>query len=301
MFRRILVPLDGTQRSEAALELARTFAVRFDAKLYLLHVEPEWAHLKATADVERRMDRITMELRAEGVQVCTVSECGRADEGIRAAAEADDTDLIVLAPGHHSLVEALRHPSVTRRLLPQTSVPVLVAPEVPPEGEPALLDYHGGAIIVPLDGSSTADEALPPAVRLARMYGRPLLLVHVVQYMPIVGGGPESYRLSRETLCADEAEAHRYLREMRERLERYESVEVETMVIPGDPAETLVTVGQAHPGSLLVMSTHGRTGLRRLLMGSVALEVARKTAIPVLVVPPAKHAESPGKDTVATR
>lgn len=287
MFRRILVPLDGTKRAEEAIPFARELATSPDAQIFLLHVEPPTASVIDEIAIDNRLEVIAGKLREAGVTVHIITEFGKAGPAITSAAELDKVDVIVLAPEPRSLLESLRHPSVTADVLARTAAPVLIAPPAVAEELPKLLAFGGSQVIVPLDGSPLAEKAIPLALRIARRYDRPLLLMRIIPPVQVIAAGPETYPLVRDTYDAEVREVSEYLSALRERLERSENVQVQTMFFQGLPAEVILGLADTKPSSLLVMSTHGRTGLARLVLGSVTLAVARKARIPLLIAPTA--------------
>ena len=287
MFRRILVPLDGTKRAEEAIPFARELAASLDARVLLLHVEPPSDAVMDEIAIDNRMEIIAGELRAAGIKAHIVTEFGKAAPAIASAAELDNVDVIVLAPQPRNLLEGLRRPSVTANVLARTAAPVLIVPPHAREDSAKLLAFGGAQVIVPLDGSPLAEKALPLALRVARRYDRPLLLLRVIPPVQIIAAGPETYPLVRDSHDMEVREAHQYLSLLRARLERTENVAVQTEFSHGIAAEVILALAETKPGSILVMSTHGRTGLARLLMGSVTLAVARKSSIPLLIVPTA--------------
>jgi len=139
-------------------------------------------------------------------------------------------------------------------------------------------------IVVPLDGSELAEVALPNANELSRMSRAPLHLVRVVDVMT---GRPHGTYLAveaagyAEALKVEETESAAYLAAMKERLER--SGYVVTTELRRGPASHEITQ-LARSGDVIVMATHGRGGLRRWLLGSVAEEVVRHAPVPVLLV-----------------
>ena len=139
-------------------------------------------------------------------------------------------------------------------------------------------------IIVPLDGSELAEQALPQAEELARLTNAPIHLVRIIDV-----GNPGQYGAYlaleaagyAEALERDEAETETYLEAMGRRLaDRGHSVAVEHQ--RGHPAQELVAL--TRPDDLIVMATHGRGGVGRALLGSVADEVVRHARVPVLLV-----------------
>src|SRR6185437_7920953 len=148
MFRRILVPLDGTKRAEEAVPFARELAASPDAQIFLLHVEPPAAAVMDEIAIDNRLEVIAAELRAEGIKAHIVTEFGKAAPAIASAADLDKVDVIVLAPQPRNLLEGLRHPSVTASVLARTAAPVLVVPSTGSAESPELLRFGGAQVIV---------------------------------------------------------------------------------------------------------------------------------------------------------
>lgn len=139
-------------------------------------------------------------------------------------------------------------------------------------------------ILVPLDGSERAEQALPVAIHLARVSGGSLLLVRVVNTLNEFG--PYSARAAiflQELLERDLATAAAYLAN-KARLCKGEQVETHIAVFTGQAAERILEVAHAQEIDLIVLCSHGYTGLRRWALGSVAQRVIRHSQTPVLLL-----------------
>jgi nucleotide-binding universal stress UspA family protein len=229
-------------------------------------------------------------------------------------AAAYQADLIVLGSDMCRQRAKLFHLHAAPSWITHLPVPVLLAP--PPAVEAielsnvdtrtSLLRPTTSLIVVPLDGSALGEEALVVATKFAWRFRRPLLLLRVIPSVDLLpGAGFDARQLEHDIQRTEEQEAHAYLATVRRRLSQPEQVRdhledqgepsqpvlieplerVEAMVKDGDPAFTIAQTAAMYPGSLLVMTTHGRRGLPRMLMGSVALQVAEHAATPVLLVP----------------
>jgi nucleotide-binding universal stress UspA family protein len=137
-------------------------------------------------------------------------------------------------------------------------------------------------IIVPLDGSETAEQAIPYAVALTGERRGVLTLLSIVDVPAEFGAwtAASAVGISRE-LEAWVADRERYLDEVRE---RYGLPQASMMVRVGGAAEEIRRAVEAHERAMIVMTSHGRTGARRLLLGSVANRVVHDAGCPVLVV-----------------
>ncbi len=288
MFHRILVPIDGSSRGGDAIQTAAQLADHFGGDLVLLRVEGALAPLGQVLADHRALERQVSDLRQRGLRVHHTVEFGRPDRSIADGAEAERVALIVLAPHHRTRLEAFWHPGVVSHLLGHTLVPLLVLPESAakqPETHP--LGIAGSLILAPLDGSDLAERALPYAVAFARAYARPLLLVYVIPAPGYMGATAESLLADADYVTRAEADAHAYLCAVRGRLGRdHPDLHIQSMILSGEPWRELLRCAETHDGSLVVMSTHGRTGVRRALLGSVAGHLARACPLPLLIVPP---------------
>jgi nucleotide-binding universal stress UspA family protein len=289
MFEPILVPVDNTKRGAEAIAVAIRLAERFNALLILLRVEDAVTPTSQLMDDNLDLERRAAELRQRGLRVRHTIEFGRPDECIAELAQSTGARLIILAPHHRSLLEALRSPSVTARLLGHAATPMLIWPEVAPGRALAtFLNTPSSQIVVPLDGSPLAEQALPLALGFVRLFARPLLLVRAVVPQVTAAMWPETYGPEIRLEAEAQQDAESYLAETRSRLEAGDAtLVVRSSVVVGQPDQEIKRCAETHDGSLVIMSTHGRSGIQRALLGSVAARLARDAVVPVLVVPPA--------------
>jgi nucleotide-binding universal stress UspA family protein len=285
MPHRILVPLEGSARDAEALAMARHIARQLDAEIVLMHVAPILFDPKDVIAAEQRLDEYAQALRAEGIGAHFLMEYGDPSAEIAAAGERQKAEMIILAPEHRALLQTLWHPRVSSGLLGSATAPLFILPEVAPAKPTVeLLRDPDAKVIAAVDGSVNAEAALPLAIQLARAYARPLLLARVVAPIFIVGSGIEAMRARHDAQYAEEAEAHRYLTDTRQRLATEENISVETVELTGPVADQLIHLAAKHPESVLVMGTHGRSGLARAVVGSVAAEVMSRATTPVAIV-----------------
>jgi len=134
-------------------------------------------------------------------------------------------------------------------------------------------------ILTPLDGSTLAERALPVAARMAHATGARLLLLRI--YPCLLGEAAPELVASSET--ADAREARAYLTRIRQRSE-LEGLDVEELTLCGAPARTILDAIEAFHADSVVMSSHGRSGVSRWMLGSVAEHVARHAGVPILVL-----------------
>jgi nucleotide-binding universal stress UspA family protein len=161
-------------------------------------------------------------------------------------------------------------------------------------------------LLVPLDGSELAEAMLPLAVEMARDSGAALHLIRVVEPFwtgQYVAYAPEAVYLSSEQIAELEAEAQAeartYLDDTATGL-RSQDIRVVWEVRVGKPADEIVRAAQTTDADLILMSSHGRGGLRRWAFGSVANEVLHRGIVPVMIMPQHLLAEQPAIESVAT-
>ena len=136
-------------------------------------------------------------------------------------------------------------------------------------------------ILLPLDGSSLAEEAVPHAVAIAERFGAEVILVAVLMRLPVeVGSHQPSLRQAEER---SRARMREYLEEVATRF-REEGVPVEVVTKEGTPHAEIVRLAEARSADLIVMCSRGRSGLSRWLIGSVADRVMRGAGVPVVLV-----------------
>lgn len=135
----------------------------------------------------------------------------------------------------------------------------------------------GRKILFPTDFSHTGDAALEMAVSLAKSKDASLLIVHVEEPPPVYGGGDWYYGIP-------EPKRDQLVEMLQRVVPRDPAVPYEHRLVSGHPADAVVKLAKAEGVEMIVMGTHGRSGVFRLLMGSVAEEIVRKAHCPVLTL-----------------
>jgi nucleotide-binding universal stress UspA family protein len=283
MFGRILVPVDFSALSDAALAYARMFADAWGGGLHLLHVTGErlappheGGRDAEPAALRRIRDRLTGDDRRRRLHIRVVERSAPAD-AILSYARSAGVDLIVMGTHGRTGVAHLVMGSVAEQVVRSAPCPVLTVHEAP----------RGAAritrILVPTDFSAPSDAALDCARNLQLKSGASIHLLHVLEDEQIAGPfGAEVFVTE-----APETRAAR-LRDARERLAHRisaadrESRRVTSEILFGPTASTIVAYAGDNGFDLILMGTHGRSGLAHLLMGSVAERVIRGAACPVM-------------------
>lgn len=166
-----------------------------------------------------------------------------------------------------------------------------------PETSPSPVSLHSDAqfhrLLVPLDGSTLAEAVLPYVRRLASPRGTHVVLLQVVDPAPVVAAmeTPAAAQIIAEAEERDRIEGQAYLTRMQARLVA-DGLDVTPVLRVGDPAAAIEEIAREHDVELIAMTTHGRTGLGRLVFGSVAERVIRSAPVPVFLVRVANEAEA---------
>jgi nucleotide-binding universal stress UspA family protein len=307
MYHTILVPLDGSPCGELALPLAAALTQATKARLVL--VRAAWTkatsggdrlEAQAVEEAQSYLAAVGGRLGQQGVQADIDVVEAAAPDGILSEIGSCHADLVVMCTHGRSGLGRYVYGSVTEGILAKSPVPVLLVRPLTPL---AMLSPKVGqtSLLVVLDGAAFGESALRPAADLASALHATMLLVRVVPlpslaYSSSIGMQPgmvnveAEYELEAELEENQEAAAEKYLAEVADRL-RKDGATVKTAVRLGGAAESILEEAKRAGSGLIVMPTHGRTGLRNLLWGSVALEVVHRGVLPLLLVGPADLAD----------
>jgi len=292
-FQTVVCPVDFSAASRAALRHAAAVAVRGNARLVVLHVnDPLLTTAAAVALRDRAFARRTgVELRRfvdavlglrlrDRLRATTRVAVGAAADGILIAAARERADLIVM--GTHGLAGAGRlfMGSTTLSVLERTRVPVLAVPSSAGRSRSKRSGWPHGPVVAAIELDQQAPEEIAVSAEVARWFGRPLVLVHVVKEFatPSWLRGSLAVRRRRLALAKDDLEnLARFARPL---------VETHTLVVVGHPATKIAAAASAAKSELLITRLRDRRewfGARR---GSVSYHVLSHAAVPVLACPP---------------
>ncbi len=316
MYRNVMVPLDGSGFGDHALPLALDVARKSGATLRLTHVIRPIGSVYAEtplfledleearyAERERAtwrgyLDGVAARVRkaAPGVTVVTSLREGEPAEMLEQEAEAAGVDLVVMTTHARGGLARAWLGSVADELVRHLRVPLLLTR--PSSGEPNLaaevLPRH---FIVPLDGSPLAEQILGPAVGLGKLAGAGFTLLRVITPVlvtaPLPPEGLGMGRMAAEVIerlrLAQEAQVHeavKYLEGVAISL-RSQGLHVLTRAtIDEQPGAAILNEAEAQGPGVVALATHGRRGLTRLVLGSVADKVVRGSRHAVLVIRP---------------
>ncbi len=299
MKTQVLVPLDGSPLAEQALPCAMALGRGLPAGLVLFHAvsipSDAWEildnagrdadalmeHMEAKA--KAYLDKVAGQLQDAGMSVQQVIWHGAAAGAIVDHAEQAGIQQIVMATHGYTGVSRWTHGSVAERVLQSASVPVLMVCTLAGEASARLEPVRCQRILVPLDGSTTAEQVLPPATSIAKALGAEMVLfrVSIVHVSGWYTG--EWFEPLEGDLETANHHAKDYLNRVASDLVR-QGIKVSTVVQMGTVAESIASYAETQQIDLIAMCTHGRTGLERWILGSVADRVLRAGHVPILLV-----------------
>lgn len=306
MYRSILVPLDGSPSAEFAVPVAQGIARRCSGAVHLLHVHvplaaasgvrvaagtvyPDWES-EAKGQEEDYLTGLRQRLTdPAGVTVDHRIEDGSVVETVLKSAADSGSDLIVMTTHGRGPLARAWLGSVADGVARRGGIPVLLLrPTADPEPMGERLFRN---ILVALDGSPLAEQILEHAVALGSLVGATYTLARVVSPTFLTGYAPTAEGILADSGAGPEMavmieEAERYLEETASRL-RTRGLTVETQaIVETQPAPGILEFAREKSTDLIAMATHGRTGLSRLVLGSVADKVLRGTTAPILLLRP---------------
>jgi nucleotide-binding universal stress UspA family protein len=297
MYTRILIPLDGSKTAEKVLPYARFVAGTLKLPLELLavvdiaematHISAERARYLSTMveDSVRSSDQYLKGIAGtfpSGTK-CTV-EKGKAEQVIIETAAADKGTLVTMATHGRSGINRWLLGSVAEKVLRGGTNPMLLVratEEGKTEGTATLK-----SIVVPLDGSELAEGVLPAVTDLAKTLKLAVVLFRAynIPYNAYAGGEGYYAVNYEELLTAMKDEAVDYLEKKTEAVKKSGVAEVSYVAKEGFAADEIISLAHKSPDNLIAMCTHGRSGVKRWMLGSVAETVVRHSADPVLVL-----------------
>ena len=303
MYNRILVSLDGSKLAEQVLPYVSLLADAYKIPVSLINVfEPVPPGLadpgrglyetQITASYHDKaidyLEGAGSALKDSGITVsCDAQEGNPADQIIREAENTSDT-LIAMATHGRAGVSRWMMGSVTDKVLHATANPLLIIHAQ--EDGSGSTEVSLKNLIVPLDGSPLAEEILPHMEALAKALDLNVILVRVTpssqEYGRYLGQDMVAVVNVDYDKYSEEAsaEAEGYLHQINERISQNGVSSVDERTLRGNAANEILDLLQDIPDSLVALTTHGRSGMGRWMLGSVADRLVRHSGHPVLVV-----------------
>ena len=275
---KIVIPLDGSPFSEQALSAGRALGRAFDAQINLLYVDssasgpfilpppPAERGKLEGEEPQRYLEHLVSRLNKNGIPAEYSTSYGAvADEIINFGIDTR-ADLIAMSTHGRSGMERLVIGSVASKVMARSTVPMLF---LRPTDEWRSRWTEFKRILVALDGSDASEKTLPYAIMLAKQFDSEVTLLSVPE-------GDESEELRQRV--------RRYLEKMTTLMQEA-GIETQAIVTGQGPARTIVSVSETEDIDLVIISTRGRGGVERFMVGSAADRVVRQTVCPVFLVP----------------
>jgi nucleotide-binding universal stress UspA family protein len=277
MFRRMLVPLDGSSQADSILPYASWLANCLHIPILLLSIVDlrVTSSARGRGEVEQQLQQAVDRLHREGVQATMAITAGRPAEEILGVAESQGCDLIVMSTFTKPSSGRRTLGLVTDKVFHASLIPLLLIPPLVAE-PPIQSSQPPTTLIVPLDGSVHAEAALPFAEHLAQRLSSAIILARAVPFAGAI--------VDDKSPPSGEVEARAYLGHLAQRLQS-QGLAVQTRTFDGPPVEYILDLSAQTPPSLVVLTTRGRSALTRWFVGSVAAGIVRATSVPVLVLP----------------
>ena len=298
MFTKMLIPLDGSKTAEKVLPYARYLAGKFKIPIELLavidiaemamHISAEKARYLDTM-IEDGVRASTTYLRGIATTFpdakvnCTV-EKGGAVETIIEKGESDTGMLITMATHGRSGLNRFLLGSVAEKVLRGTANPLMLiraADEDKGAGEEKLT-----SVVVPLDGSELAESVLPMVAGVAKKLGLEVVLFRAYHIPYNAYAGDDGYYAVNydELISSVRDEAKEYLEKKVAEVKKLGVEKVSMLIKEGFAGDEIIALGRKTADNLIAMCSHGRSGVRRFVLGSVTETVVRHSGDPVLVV-----------------
>ncbi len=288
MYNKIIVPLDGSKLAEAVLPYAGFFAGALQLPVDLIHVSDPQS-VSSSLHPTRATDYLSQVATSfsSNLTVSCAVKTGSASEVILDTASADADSLIAMATHGQTGGQRWLLGRVAQKVLQASKNPLLLIR--PQGGASPNADVRLETVIVPLDGSHLAEQIFPQVIFFATKLGLQVALIRTYS-LPSAG-----YFLAARVSPPDMAELREktkreigdYLQAKAGELRAAGIQKITTLVEEGRGAEEIIELARKSSGNMVAMSTHGRSGMGRWVLGSVTDRVVSNCGDPVLVIRPA--------------
>ncbi len=297
MFQHLIVPLDGSTLAESVLPTVVEMARILNAKVTLLHI------IEQNAPEEVHGERhLTNEQEAfvylHGVAEHVFPENSQVEMHVHSSQEKDvarsivehatefSTDLIAMCTHGRSGLRTWLFGSIAQQVVSLGKTPVLL---VQPGKTDKMTEFICRRLLVPIDGDPDHEEGLRTAIGLAQVCQADLhllMVVHTYRTLPAEKAATATLLpgATSEMLDMTEESAQIYLQRLNEESSKA-SIEVTSEVKRGDPAKLIANAEQRMGADLIVIGTHGKTGMDAFWSGSMAPKISRYSHVPLLLVP----------------
>jgi len=287
-YKRLLVPLDGSELAERALPYAQTIAKTRGSEVLLFTVSIAFAE-QLDRPMKAYLELKAKELQTQGIKASSAVSYGNVPDEIVGFADKNNIDLIVISTHGYSGIKRWVLGSVARKVLYGTGIPVLLVKSKAPKVSQVELKK----LLLPLDGSPFSERPIPFIERLIKDTGVEIFLTLVCEppLVPSYGDHPinPTWEKHRDAVWTEaKQQAAEYLKNMKTKLQK-QGIKVTGQVLAGElgrVAETILQAAQKEGVDLIAMATHGRSAVSRWVYGGVANRIAEQSVHPVLLIRP---------------
>ncbi len=282
MWKKILVPLDGSDLAELALPYAQEIASAFNSELILLHVsEPSEEEYLRMHQVY--LEKIAVQMKKLVRRVSPLIISGKPAEDIVKYTEKNDIRLIIMASHGSSGIIPWATGGMASKVIDAIGVPLLLIKETKRRKtkEKRLINR----ILLPLDGSEAGEAAITRAKELKSRLEAEVILLEVVpegRHIRTVGG-LDYILYPEQEIETFKAKAREYLDKVYKRLQRGKG-ELKVEIRTGEVAKEILNYAKKKGVSLIAIASHGHSGMTKWVFGSIAQKIIEDSPIPVLVV-----------------
>ncbi len=283
---RILLSTDGSEYSEGATREAIKLAKKCSSRLSVLSVvetNPELETIaprvteRAEREARQHLETVKMRAQRDGVDCeCTLREGEDCYAYVVGEAVKDKSTMIVMGRRGRTGLKRLMMGSVTARVIGHAPCKVLVVPKA--------AEFKGGHLLLATDGSTYSDAAAAEAIAMTKQLASRLTVLSVAPSESMSPMDIVSSQMQRDLIAEKEIrEAEQNVKKVKGAAEKA-GLRADGLIMGGKPSEAIIQTAMDKQADLIVLGSHGKTGVERLLMGSVAERVIVLSSCPVLVV-----------------
>ncbi len=296
---KILVPVDGSTSSQYAFNQAISLALHEESSISAISIMPPYeGNLRFSGFLGAGEYRNTMHsthkkilteaeiaARAKGISIKSILEEGETDELIIQHAKEENCKIIVMGRKGQSKLEKSLMGSVTSKVIANCERDVLI---VPPNSQ-----ISWKKILVPIDGSTQSSIAIKRAIEMAKFYQSQLKLLSVVNISAelYIEAPKSADELVKKTKLFVEEKKNEILAQ---------DIHVDVFVREGEPYKQIIDMAHELNSTVIIMGSHGRTGVKAFMMGSVSQKVIGYSTIPVLIVNQDRQILTPSSENQTT-
>ncbi|MCM4171981.1 universal stress protein [Arenibacter sp. TNZ] len=269
LLKRMLVSIDFSNSSENVLKNSIKFARTFKSEITLIHILPDYiddekVSLLVKSAASAKLNELSDKIKEEGVDIGKpILEYGNYCDKIVNASDKINANLVVVGAGEKLKKDAFQLGTTAEKIIRKSNKPVLVVKN------DQTSDIQN--IICPVDFSEESSRALNSAITLSRMFNAKLLILSVYTYFHHTFTKLDPVKINEQRKLEHEKKLNKFLKEF-----NLVDINVVRKIAGGEPAEEILKTIKKNDSDLLIMGTTGKSGISKILMGSVTEKVTRE-------------------------